>query len=113
MNYSRIKSELECKEMTIKDLCCQIDVTEQGLHQMIRKKSMKIEILERISYVLELPVTYWFEDTTNASNHTTNVDIGNNATVKTRKRSKSKFILEKIDSLTKDLNEMLKELVYR
>jgi len=112
MNYSRIKSELEFKEMTIKDLCYQIDVTEQGLHQMIRKKSMKIEILERISHVLELPVTYWFEEATSASNHpATNIDNGNDATVKKRKRKKSKPILERIDSLTKDLNEMLKELV--
>jgi len=116
MDYSRIKLEVDHKEMTIKDLCCRIGVTEQGLHQMIRKESMKVEILERISSVLELPVTYWFEGCLAAScdiNMIPNVDIEVVTNVKKRKRKKDNLILKKIELLTNELNRMLKELVYR
>ncbi len=109
MDYNRIKTELERKSISIRDLCYKIDVTEQGLHQMIRNKSMKIEVLERISYVLKLPVSYWFEeDATNTidSNITADITMGN----KSNKYEITKVIHEKIDSLTKDLNEMLKEM---
>ena len=104
MDYSRIKIELEHKGISVRELCCKIDVTEQGLHQMIRKKSMKIETLERISKVLYLPVSYWFEDENNMNNPTLN---GNNRTNSNGKKRKNK-LSEKIDALTKNLNEVLK-----
>ena len=106
MDYSRIKSVLEHKNISIRELCFKIDVTEQGLHQMIRNKSMKIEVLERISNVLELPVTYWFEDQISAKN-----------TVSDRLTrspfSGTKLSHEKIDALTKNLNDVLKEVISR
>jgi len=104
MDYSQIKIELERKNISIRDLCERIDVSEQGLHQMIRKKSMKVEVLERISNVLKLPVTYWFEDTTSKRVNTFRND-------KTGKQLSSKLTHEKIDTLTKELNEMLKEII--
>ena len=104
MNYSLIKKELGRKNMSVRDLCFRIDVTEQGLHQMIRKKSMKIDTLERISNVLELPVTYWFDNTTNTE------DMVSKENVRIGKPVSPKVSHEKIDSLTKNLNEMLKEM---
>ena len=105
MDYSRIKNELECKKLSVRELCYKIDVTEQGLHQMIRKKSMKIEILERISRVLNLPVSYWFQDEINTGNTVWNgiLNTDRNGEIKNSKVSD-----EKIDSLTKNLNEILK-----
>lgn len=93
MDYNRIKIELDRNNLSIRDLCGRIAVTEQGLHQMIRNKSMKIEVLERISYVLGLPVSYWFEDATSAGN------------------KMIKMSYDKIDVLTKNLNELLKEMI--
>ena len=110
MDYSRIKIELERKNISVRDLCDKIDITEQGLHQMIRKKSMKVEVLERISNVLRLPVSFWFEDTTNISNTKYVNTITND---NTRKQMSSKFMYEKIDSLTNDLKEVLKEVIFR
>jgi transcriptional regulator with XRE-family HTH domain len=107
MDYSLIKKELGYKSMSVRDLCFRIDVTEQGLHQMIRKKSMKIDTLERISTVLGLPVTYWFEDTTNAGNMLSKENV---STARIGRHVISKVSHEKIDSLTKNLNEMLKEM---
>jgi len=105
MDYSRIKIELEHKGISVRELCYKIDVTEQGLHQMIRKRSMKVEILERISNVLHLPVSYWFEDEKNTENAVMNGSDHNNSNGKKRK---TKLSDEKIDALTNDLNEMLK-----
>ena len=105
MDYNRIKIELEHKGISVRELCYKIDVTEQGLHQMIRRKSMKIEILERISNVLFLPVSYWFEDEENTKN------VALNATdhkPPNGKKRNTKLSDEKIDALTKNLNEMLK-----
>ena len=111
MDYSRIKTELENKNMTIKDLCMQIDVTEQGLHQMIRKKSMKIEVLERISCVLGFPVTYWFESKTSAGKPPSN--IGNTIAANDKTEKPKYPIYEKIDFVTKELNDVLKYLSCR
>ena len=104
MDYSRIKNELEHKNISIRELCCKIDVTEQGLHQMIRNKSMKIDVLERISKVLELPVTYWFENQISTRNTALNKGMSNPL-------SGSKLSHEKIDRLTTGLNKMLKEII--
>ena len=105
MDYSRIKIELEHKDISVRELCYKIDVTEQGLHQMIRKKSMKVEILERISKVLSLPVSYWFEDEKNTENA---VVKGSEHRDTNSKKRKTKLSDEKIDALTQNLNEMLK-----
>ena len=110
MDYNRIKTEIERKDMSVRDICCKIDVTEQGLHQMIRNKSMKIEVLERISNVLGLPVTYWFdENATKVAVHS--IGINSKTRGEPNKSDTNKMMIEKIDSLTKGLNEMLKEMV--
>ena len=97
MNYSKIKLELERRKITIKDFCRQIDITEQGLHQMIRNGSMKIDVLERISAVLGVPVTYWFLDKYDDETH---------------HREPAKISdVQKIDNLTTELNVLLKSLV--
>ena len=105
MDYSRIKIELEHKGISVRELCYKIDVTEQGLHQMIRKKSMKVEILERISKVLYLPVSYWFENEKYTRDATVN---GSDHCNLNNKKRKNKLSDDKIDALTKNLNEMLK-----
>jgi len=105
MDYSRIKIELEHKGISIRELCYMIDVTEQGLHQMIRNRSMKIETLERISNVLLLPVSYWFENEINTED---SVLEDSDQKKSCRKRKQNKLSDERIDALTKNLNEVLK-----
>jgi transcriptional regulator with XRE-family HTH domain len=102
MDYSRIKTELDRKHISIRDLCYKIDITEQGLHQMIRNKSMKIEVLERISQVVGVPVSFWFGNTD--SNTLRNTELNSEEQVKPT------IVHQKIDSLTKDLNDMLKDI---
>ncbi|MDR1666646.1 MAG: helix-turn-helix domain-containing protein [Bacteroidales bacterium] len=103
MDYNRIKTELDRRGMSIRDLCYKIDITEQGLHQMIRNKSMKVEVLERISQVLGCPVSYWF---TEDSSVCQNTDVND-----AEQQVIPNIIHQKIDTLTNDLNDMLKDLL--
>jgi transcriptional regulator with XRE-family HTH domain len=106
MDYSRIKAELDRKKMSIRDLCYKIDVTEQGLHQMIRNKSMKIEVLERISQAVGRPMSYWFID--DQANSGLNFPGYSDYT---DRQITPNITHQKIDSLTKNLNEMLKDIL--
>jgi transcriptional regulator with XRE-family HTH domain len=62
VNYTKIKTELENRGITVKDFCRDIGITEQGFYQMFRNRSMKVDVLERISDELQVPVAYWFDE---------------------------------------------------
>jgi len=108
MNYDKIKPELEKRGIVIKDFCRRINITEQGLHQMIRNKSMKVEILERVSEVLAVPISYWFDDLEKdgkvfSSVHDPHIDDAVPFYVKGK-------IQKRIDNVTGELNKVLKDL---
>ena len=44
MNYGKIKLELERRGIILREFCRKIDITEQGLYQMIRNQSMKVDV---------------------------------------------------------------------
>ena len=62
MNYDKIKILSEEKNLAIKNLAQKIGITEAGLHQMVRNKSIKVDILENIASILDVPVSYFFEE---------------------------------------------------
>lgn len=102
MNYHKIKIELEKRKITIKAFCQQVGTTEQSLHQMIRNQSMKVDVLERISLALKVPIGYWFSEEYPEKDGPTGRQPskagGNTGTV------------ERIDAVTDELNKLLKEL---
>ena len=63
---------------------------------MIRNGSMKIEVLERISKVLDLPVSYWFDDTAR--------DLA------WRNEPAKLSDSQRIDNVTAELNRLLKSI---
>lgn len=62
MNFNKIKFLSDEKNISLKKLCVEIDVTEQGLQKMFANNSMKIETLEKIAKVFDVPVSYFFDD---------------------------------------------------
>jgi transcriptional regulator with XRE-family HTH domain len=104
MYYNKIKSELEKRKITVKDFCRKLDVTEQGLYQMIRNESMKIDLLERISALLQVPISFWFDD-----------QDSEQPTVKKIKKQKTekKALLkaQQVDEVTTALNKLLKSMI--
>ena len=110
MNYYKIKIELERRGISIKDICRQIDVTEQGFYQMIRNESMRVDVLERISEALNVPISYWF----NGKAHTPTENSGVSQPAVAVEEKKEEFINPKhIDAVTDELNKLLKELSRR
>ncbi len=95
MNYSRIKILLEERKITLRELCREVEITEQGFHQMVRNRSMKVEVLERISVFFDVPVSFWFDEAT--QDHSA------------PERPVTPF--ERIDNITGQLNELLKSIL--
>ncbi len=103
MNYGKIKLELTQRGIEIKEFCKDLGISEQGFHQMIRNRSMRVEVLESISRILQLPITFWFDcDETNVmdsapSDTTGYSDVNTN-------------LHKQIDNITKELNGLLKQM---
>ena len=102
MNYSKIKDELTRQNKTAKDLCNDLGMSEQGFHQMIRNRSMKINILEEISEYLNVPISYWFDDDEN---------IVSELDGSLKYGTKPQNAYKKIDALTIGLNHLLKSII--
>jgi transcriptional regulator with XRE-family HTH domain len=66
MNYEEIKVLCDKRRMPVKELAAKCGITEAGLHQMLRNQSMKIDILEKIADVLDVPVSSFFNSPTMA-----------------------------------------------
>ena len=79
MDYNKIKIIAENKNITIKELAKKANITEAGLHQMIRKESMKIKVLENIAFLLQVPISFFFND--NEHTESSKKIIGNNNSV--------------------------------
>jgi len=62
MNYSKIKSIAEEKKISIRELCKNAGLTEQGYYNNIKTNSMKVETLEKIAEALRVPVHLFFSD---------------------------------------------------
>ena len=104
MNYYKIKLELEKRRIPVKDFCRQINLTEQGFYQMIRNESMKVDVLERISSALHVPVSYWFD----ASDYVPDETSG--ATRPIAEKDDGSISSKYIDTVTNELNKLLKGL---
>lgn len=62
VNLSKIKELAKDEGITIKSLAIQVGVTEQGLHKMIKDNSASVETLDRISAVLGVNPSIFFEN---------------------------------------------------
>jgi phage repressor protein C with HTH and peptisase S24 domain len=58
----RIKDFAQQRGVPLKNLASQIEMTETGFYAMIRNKSIKVETLQKISSVLDVPITRFFSD---------------------------------------------------
>lgn len=61
MNFNKIKSICETKGLPISVLAEKIGFSEAGLYQSFRNESMKVDILEKIAVVLDVPIWVFFD----------------------------------------------------
>lgn len=62
VNLAKIKELAKAKDITIKSLATRVGVTEQGLHKMIKDNSTSVDTLDKISEVLGVNPSIFFED---------------------------------------------------
>ncbi len=62
MDYNKITQELKRKKMLHQDLARQMGITRQGLTAALRNKSLRVKDLESISEILDVPISYWWEE---------------------------------------------------
>ena len=105
MNYYNIKLELEKRGISVKDFCRQINLTEQGFYQMIRNESMKVDVLERISNALNVPVSYWFDAADYVPDETAAI-----VSLPVPENAEGFVSAKHIDAVTTELNKLLKGL---
>lgn len=60
MNFNKIKELCEQRNLSINDLAGKIGLSKPGLYRSIQNKTMKVDILERISEVLKVPISIFF-----------------------------------------------------
>ena len=61
MNFNKIKIICEVKGISTPQLAEMIGLSEAGLYQSYRNQSMKVDILEKIAKVLEVPIWVFFD----------------------------------------------------
>jgi transcriptional regulator with XRE-family HTH domain len=62
MNLLRIKKKSEETGIAIRTLSAKIEMSEQNLHRCIREGRIEAGDLEKIAQVLEVPVSYFFDE---------------------------------------------------
>jgi len=61
MNFQKISELCEERKMTIPVLASGIGISEPGLYQVLRNKSMKVDVLENIADMLKAPIWLFFD----------------------------------------------------
>lgn len=117
-----IKTLAEKKNISMVELANKVGISEQQIHLLVRKNSTKIETLEKIANVLQVPVAYFFEDKThgnvvsgdysqlNTEGAHDNINgIGGEILLIERVKSLERLVAEK-DERIKELKERIEEL---
>ncbi|MBN2664370.1 MAG: helix-turn-helix transcriptional regulator [Bacteroidales bacterium] len=73
MNLIKIKHTAEKKSYLLKDLSEKIGMSYQNLNRCIRENKISANDLEKISEVLEVPISYFFEDDIKALTRETSI----------------------------------------
>jgi len=103
----KIKYIAGSNKISMQNVISATGMTESGFYAMFRNDSIKVNILQKIAEVLNVPVSYFFEDSPAGiiqKNLNSTVQIGNNNVVT------NEMVLKKeIESLEKQLNECKKD----
>lgn len=64
VNLQRIKTIAKENKITLRDLATKTGITEQALHQLIRRNSTATDTLSKIANILEVDIKVFFESET-------------------------------------------------
>lgn len=111
MNLSKIKFLIENKKVHITQLSEKIDMSEQNLRRCIKKNNMMAADLIKIANVLEVPITYFFDDLDTEKN-ISNIVYQNNSGSQNIQKNVANIgnidCLEKVKTLQKEIEHLNK-----
>lgn len=68
MDFSQIKEVVKRRGFTVKALCEYVGLTENGFKYAIRKQTLKVSDLEKISNFLGVSMNYWYHNDEHINN---------------------------------------------
>ena len=68
MNLIKIKKKSDDRGITIRALSAKIGMSEQNLHRCIRDGRIEAGDLKQIALILDVPVSYFFDDDEGSNN---------------------------------------------
>ncbi len=81
MNISKLNNLLKTRNITQKDISSKIGISQNAFSQALKRGDFRISMIEKIAAALNVPVSYFFEESEGQSNffgETGNVQIGRN-----------------------------------
>ena len=108
---------LKERGLTRKDLAIKLSMTEANIYKILKKESVDTKFLQKISELLDIPLSYWFEDV--GSNFSNNkIAYGENSNIVQGKGNVIHGAIQgnKVHKVTKDaeaspeIRNMLSEL---
>lgn len=79
---NKIRKKLVDHNMTIKDLCYKIGMSENGYAKMMKNESAKLSTLEKIAKVLDVPMQFFFDGEYNLNDSSINIATEGKASYK-------------------------------
>lgn len=64
MDYSKIRVLMMQRNFSLRNMARTIGVSDSGFKSMMERDTMTIQTLEKISQVFDVPITYFFDDST-------------------------------------------------
>jgi len=58
----KIKKIAQEKEIKINVLAAKLGLTRAGIYEIFKRKEISTELLKKISIILKVPMSYWFND---------------------------------------------------
>jgi len=113
MNLDKIKKLSENKNITLTDLAGKINMSYQNLNRCIREKKIQATDLENIANVLDVPISYFFDEVgpgatvqKNFGNNNNVVQSGGRVNIVSNNEA---ALLKEIENLKSQLSECKKD----
>ena len=110
MNLKKIKIISENNKITLTSLANRINMSYQNLNRCIRENKMQAQDLEKIASILNVPISYFFDESGTAGIINGNENIlGNNNKVRIESKDKEIEGLKRELALKDKIIKMLEE----
>ncbi len=72
---TKIRNLIKANKMSIEDFAIKIGITKQNFYLILKRNDLNVSYLEKMSSILDVPITYFFTDDDIIPNNETQTDI--------------------------------------